>query len=134
MIESMELFNANQRGSSATSALPLEQRVKSLEETATTLEKALAQLESVAQTNPAGGSLPQGQQMGDGQLVHKLRTLLDLLQQDREECEAIRAQRDDLTQENERLRTQVKKHEYRIMHLLRTIDEIEGKQEKKDAK
>lgn len=130
----MELFNANQRGSSATSALPLEQRVKSLEETATTLEKALAQLESVAQTNPAGGSLPQGQQMGDGQLVHKLRTLLDLLQQDREECEAIRAQRDDLTQENERLRTQVKKHEYRIMHLLRTIDEIEGKQEKKDAK
>lgn len=59
--------------------------------------------------------------------VDRLKELLALLQQDREECESIRAQRDDLKEENDRLRTQLEKRDYRIKHLLRTIDELEGK-------
>lgn len=62
-------------------------------------------------------------------LQQRLKTLHTLLLQDRDEVEEIRAQRDEFREENERLRQLVAKHEYRIKHLLRSIEEIEQKQQ-----
>ncbi|CCW69894.1 unnamed protein product [Phytomonas sp. Hart1] len=59
-------------------------------------------------------------------LIERLEKLLKLLHEDREECEKIQTQRNELTEENERLRMQIDKHKYRIKHLLRTIESLES--------
>lgn len=92
----------------------LVENVHSLEARATEAEKNIANLKKQLESGPGA------------HVEDRLRELLKLMTEDRDECEVIRAQRDDLQQENERLRTQISKHEYRIKHLLRTIDEIEG--------
>ncbi|ORC90404.1 uncharacterized protein TM35_000082020 [Trypanosoma theileri] len=100
------------------------EQVAELEKRAAAAELAIAELKAKLQEeslkNAAAGN------NNNAALESKLRQLLDLMREDRQECEAIRAQRDELKEENERLRTQVSKHEYRIKHLLRTINEIES--------
>lgn len=95
----------------------LENKVSSLETTACQLEKTLAALKAQS----SGGEDRTA-------LAAKLKELMNLLLEDRNECESIRAQRDDLKEENDRLRVQLSKQEYRVKHLLRTIEEIEAKQ------
>eukprot|EP00796_Vickermania_ingenoplastis_P011006 gene11006-7649_t len=94
----------------------MESKVSDLEQRANKVEAALASL--------AGSS--SGATTSDAALAEKLKVLLQLMKEDRDECEAIRAQRDDMKEENERLRTQLSKQTYRVQHLLRTIDEMEG--------
>ncbi|KAK7200551.1 hypothetical protein NESM_000110800 [Novymonas esmeraldas] len=95
-----------------------EAQVAQLEKRAGSAEKQLqalkAQLDGGASAADSGANLEA-----------RLRELLKLMQEDRDECETIRAQRDEFKEENARLRAQVLKGEYRIKHLLRTIDEIE---------
>lgn len=93
-----------------------EAQVAQLEKRANGAEKQLQALKA---------KLDGGAAAGNGELEARLRELLKLMYEDREECETIRAQRDELREENARLRAQVAKGEYRIKHLLRTIDEIE---------
>ncbi|KAG8348369.1 hypothetical protein ERJ75_000035500 [Trypanosoma vivax] len=96
-------------------------QVANLEERAAAAETALAELKtqlSIAQS--ALGDCDAG-------LQSRLQQLLVLLQEDRKECETIRAQRDELREENDRLKVLVAKHEYRIKHLMRTINELESK-------
>lgn len=92
--------------------------VENLEHRAAAMEKTLADLKQ--QVGGHGGDSTA--------LQARLQELLKLMLEDRDECEAIRAQRDSLKEENERLKQQVAKGEYRVKHLLRTIDEIESKQ------
>ncbi|KPI89005.1 hypothetical protein ABL78_1889 [Leptomonas seymouri] len=99
-------------------ATATEAQVAQLEKRATSAEKQLQALKMRLE----GGA---GAAAGNADLEARLRELLQLLYEDREECETIRAQRDELKEENARLRAQVAKGEYRIKHLLRTIDEIE---------
>lgn len=99
----------------------MEEQVSQLEKRAATAEKTIAAM----QKQLAGGAASAASNDG---LEQRLRTLLKLMEEDRDECEAIRAQRDELKAENERLRALASKHEYRCKHLLRTIDEIEAKQ------
>ncbi|RNF12892.1 hypothetical protein TraAM80_00050 [Trypanosoma rangeli] len=98
-------------------------QVEELERRATAAELAIEELKKSMHAQPLGN--------GDNNagLESRLRELLKLMEEDRLECEVIRAKRDELKEENERLRSQVLKHEYRIKHLLRTINDIEtGKQ------
>lgn len=111
-----------------SSGKPLVERVTALEGIAEDVEKNLSTLRSLVAA-PSSNTTE-----GKDELVRKLRQLLGLLKEDAVECEAIRAQRDELAKENERLRVQGKKYEYRIMHLLRTIEEIEQKNQKTDPK
>ncbi|KAG5464316.1 hypothetical protein LSCM1_00498 [Leishmania martiniquensis] len=96
----------------------MEAQVAQLEKRATNAEKELQAL---------SGKLDKGTgaAASTDHLDTRLRELLKLMLEDRDECEAIRAQRDELKEENARLRAQVLKSEYRIKHLLRTIGEIE---------
>lgn len=93
--------------------------VEHLELRAAALEKTLAGLKKQVTSSGPGAN---------DALQARLQELLKLMLEDREECEAIRAQRDALREENERLKQQVAKGEYRAKHLLRTINEIEAKQ------
>ncbi|KPA81530.1 hypothetical protein ABB37_03876 [Leptomonas pyrrhocoris] len=95
-----------------------ETQVAQLEKRATGAEKQLQALKAKLD----GGA---GAAASNADLETRLRELLQLMYEDREECETIRAQRDELREENERLRAQVAKGEYRAKHLLRTIEEIE---------
>lgn len=96
-----------------------EAQVAQLEKRATSAEKQLQALKAKLEGGAGGAAA------GNTDLEARLRELLLLMYEDREECETIRAQRDELREENARLRAQVAKGEYRIKHLLRTIDEIE---------
>lgn len=96
------------------------QTVEQLEQRAATMEKNLTELTKQVGSGGNGAALEA-----------RLRELLTLMLQDREECETVRAQRDALTEENARLKLLVSKGEYRAMHLLRTIGEIEGAQKQK---
>lgn len=98
-----------------TSGQSTEAQVAQLEKRAASAEKQLQALKAKLE----GGA-------GSDNLEARLRELLKLMLEDREECETIRAQRDELKEENARLRAQVLKGEYRAKHLLRTIAEIEG--------
>ncbi|CBH16129.1 uncharacterized protein TEOVI_000742200 [Trypanosoma equiperdum] len=89
--------------------------VADLERRAAAAETAIGELSLRLQT--------MGSSVGAG-IEPRLRELLKLMHEDRAEFEAVRAQRDELKEENERLKIQVAKHEYRIKHLLRTIEEI----------
>ncbi|RNF19957.1 uncharacterized protein Tco025E_03948 [Trypanosoma conorhini] len=103
-------------------------QVEELEKRATAAELAIEELKQGLNAQPlgCGGS--------DAGLESRLRELLKLMEEDRMECEVIRAKRDELKEENERLRAQVQKHEYRIKHLLRTINEIEsGRQQSENS-
>jgi chromosome segregation ATPase len=95
-----------------------EAEVAQLEKRATSAEKQLQALKAKLESGVGAAA-------GNADLEARLRELLQLMYEDREECETIRAQRDELREENARLRAQVAKGEYRIKHLLRTIDEIE---------
>ncbi|GET93565.1 hypothetical protein, conserved [Leishmania tarentolae] len=94
-------------------------QVAELEKRAASAEKQLQALRMKLEGNTTAAA-------GGDKLEARLRELLKLMCEDRDECETIRAQRDELMEENARLRAQVKKGEYRIKHLLRTIAEIEG--------
>ncbi|KAG5465050.1 hypothetical protein LSCM4_00502 [Leishmania orientalis] len=96
----------------------MEAQVAQLEKRATNAERQLQALKGKVGEGAGAAS-------SSGQLEARLRELLKLMCEDRDECEAIRAQCDELKEENARLRAQVLKGEYRIKHLLRTIDEIE---------
>ncbi|CAJ1038446.1 hypothetical protein Q4I30_008224 [Leishmania utingensis] len=96
-----------------------EAQVAQLEMRATGAEKQLQALRVKLEDGACAGA-------SSANLAARLRELLKLLYEDRDECETIRAQRDELKEENARLRAQVLKGEYRIKHLLRTIDEIEA--------
>ncbi|AYU83845.1 conserved hypothetical protein [Leishmania infantum JPCM5] len=95
-----------------------EAQVSELEKRATSAEKQLQALR--VKLEDGAGAAASG-----AKLEARLRELLKLMCEDRDECEMIRAQRDELMEENARLRAQVMKGEYRIKHLLRTIEEIE---------
>ncbi|EAN95287.1 hypothetical protein C3747_33g1455c [Trypanosoma cruzi] len=98
-------------------------QVEELERRASAAEVAIEELKKSMQARPQSGA------ENNAALELRLRELLKLMEEDRLECEVIRVQRDELKEENERLRAQVMKHEYRIKHLLQTINEIEsGKQ------
>ncbi|CAD2213037.1 hypothetical protein AGDE_02657 [Angomonas deanei] len=93
-----------------------EKQIQQLEQRATTAEKQIEQL-----TKQLSGGKP------GGNMEPRLRELLKLMEEDRVECESIRSQRNELKEENERLRKQVGKQDYRIQHLLKTIAELEAK-------
>lgn len=127
--------------SAHTSAVPTEasRDVDELCKRADMAEKAIAQLRehidrngatpsdlAVSKSKSSGRDATYSNAESSASLVNRLSTLRKLMLEDREECEEIRAQRDELREENSRLRQQVEKHEYRIKHLLRTINEIES--------
>ena len=93
--------------------MSVEASVAALEIRATTAENQLKELQSKAVSSDAAVSL-------------RLKELLALMQEDRKEAEEIRATRDELKEENSKLRAQVGKLEYRVVHLLRTIHDIEA--------
>jgi small-conductance mechanosensitive channel len=93
--------------------MSVEASVAALEIRATTAENQLKELQSKAASSDAAVSL-------------RLKELLALMQEDRKEAEEIRATRDELKEENSKLRAQVGKLEYRVVHLLRTINDIEA--------
>ncbi|KEG10565.1 hypothetical protein DQ04_03561030 [Trypanosoma grayi] len=96
-------------------------QIVELEKRASAAEHAIATMKQQLKAQSATGN-------GDAALESRLRQLLVVMREDQQECEAIRAQRDDLKEENERLRAQVARHEYRIKHLLRTINELDSEQ------
>ena len=59
-------------------------------------------------------------------VLGRLVELQKLIGEDKIEAETVRAQRDELQKENEELKTDVTKLNYRIKHLLRTIEELEA--------
>ena len=63
---------------------------------------------------------------GNEAVAKRLKELLALIEEDRKEAEEVRAHRDELKEENGKLRSQVEKLNYRVSHLLKTIVEIEG--------
>ncbi|CUG90935.1 Hypothetical protein, putative [Bodo saltans] len=93
--------------------MSVEASVAALEIRATTAEAQLKELQSKATSSDAAVAL-------------RLKELLELMQEDRKEAEEIRATRDELKEENGKLRAQVGKLEYRVLHLLRTINDIEA--------
>ncbi|KAG5490622.1 hypothetical protein JKF63_00743 [Porcisia hertigi] len=94
-------------------------QVAELEKRATSAEQQLCALKEQLE----GGASSAASRAN---LEARLRELLQRMYEDREECETIRAQRDELKEENTRLQTDVRKCEYRIAHLMRTIDGIEN--------
>jgi FtsZ-binding cell division protein ZapB len=93
--------------------MSVEASVTALEARATAAEVALKELQAKAASSDAAVTL-------------RLKELLVLMQDDRKEAEEVRAHRDELKEENEKLRAQVGKGEYRIQHLLRTINDLEA--------
>jgi chromosome segregation ATPase len=92
-----------------------------LQEQIDALEKRAAALEAkLSQGSSRGGS-------SDAATLPKLEQLRKLIEEDRLEAETVRAQKDALEEENQKLRADVEKLNYRVKHLLRTIDELEGK-------
>lgn len=87
--------------------------ITALEARATAAEAQLKELQSKAASSDAAVSV-------------RLNELLALMQEDRKDAEEIRGQRDEYKEENGKLRAQVGKLEYRVKHLLRTINDIEA--------
>lgn len=96
-------------------ATAAEAQLKKLNETVTALQKG------AGSTASAAGSTD------NAATVTKLKALQSVLLEDQKEAETVRAHRDELKEENEKLRLQLEKAEYRIKHLLRTIAELEQK-------
>jgi peptidoglycan hydrolase CwlO-like protein len=92
--------------------------IKALEARAAKAERDLVELQKVV-----GESASQR----DAAIASRLQELLKLIDADKNEAEEIRAQRDELKEENEKLRGQISKLNYRVTHLLRTLDSLENK-------
>ena len=102
--------------------MSLEAKIVALEKRATEAE-ALLKKASAAATAPAAGGAD------NKAVIAKLQQLEKLISEDKAEADAVRAKRDELKEENEKLRALVAKGEYRIEHLLKTIEELEKKKE-----
>ena len=89
-----------------------------LAEKVAALEARAAKLEATA---PCGGTV------NSPGLILKLEELMKVIDEDRKEAEAIRAQRDELQTENENLKSQVDKLNYRCRHLIRALEAAETK-------
>lgn len=103
-----------------------------LQEQITALEKRATQAEAILKGVTSGkkDSKPPSASTGavdDKITISKLQQLQKLIEEDKAEADAVRAQRDELKDENEKLRSSVSKAEYRIQHLLRTIEALEKK-------
>lgn len=90
--------------------------VAALEVRATAAEKNIEELKASASS------------VSNAEVTLRLKELLALMEEDRKEAEEVRAHRDELKAENEKLRNQAGKLNYRIKHLLKTINELESKQ------
>lgn len=94
-----------------------EAAVAALEVRAANAEKNIVELQSAAAS------------ASNADVAVRLKELFALMSEDRKEAEEVRAHRDELKAENEKLRAQVGKLNYRVKHLLKTIEEIEAKKE-----
>lgn len=94
--------------------------------------EALANLEKrIAEVEKRQGAINQQVPIsGDVDAEEKLETLMQLLQADRSEAEEVLSDRERLKEENETLRTQLEKCQYRIKHLLRTLERHDNSNKK----
>lgn len=91
----------------------LAEQVAALEKRADALE---AKVDSGASASPSN----------DAQTLKRLGEIKRAILADRNDAERVVAERDSLKDENEALKGQVDKLNYRIMHLMRTIEQLEG--------
>lgn len=95
----------------------MQEQVVALEKRADAAEVALSKLNqnSAASDNAA--------------VLSRLIELQKLIAEDKVEAETTRAQRDELKKENEELKADVAKLNYRIKHLLRAIEELDSQKQ-----
>jgi hypothetical protein len=91
------------------------QQLAALEARATSMEKAL----DTAAPSSSGSS--------DAQLIARLKQLKAVMEADRAEAEAVRANRDSLLEENAALKVAVEKGNYRALHLKRSLEALDSK-------
>lgn len=100
------------------------EQVAALEKRATIaeaqLKKAQETLSKGSTTAPAAAA-----PSSDAATLARLQQLQKLIVEDRQEAEAVRAQRDELLAENAKLREQVGKLNYRVDHLLKEFDKVD---------
>ncbi len=86
----------------------------------TELEKRAAALEAKLGGSSAGSA-------SDAAVLARLVQIQNAVIEDQKEAELVRAERDALKSENEELKGKVDRLNYRIMHLLRALDEKDPK-------
>ena len=109
----------------------INEQLASLVKQAKAAEDELSKLRSVAtscETTRADRNLLDAQQpSGNVDVLRRLTELQKLILEDRTEAEELVAHRNELNDENVKLRTTVEKQKYQILHLIRTIEEMEKK-------
>ncbi len=84
-------------------------------------------MEKAVASGSTNGAAAATSSSNDEALRAKLTQLFTIMDEERKEAEAIRANRDELQQENEQLKETIAKLNYRIKHLTRSLEATDKK-------
>mmetsp|Transcript_28081 Transcript_28081/g.36798 ORF Transcript_28081/g.36798 Transcript_28081/m.36798 type:complete len:111 (+) Transcript_28081:71-403(+) len=105
-----------------------EQRAAAAESKIMALTERLARLEATPPSPPVdvNVSVKEAVRNVQGEMLLKLRSLRDSMKSEGNDLEKVKEQRDQALAENAELKKDIEKLNYRIKHLIRSLEEAEA--------